>query len=80
MYLVPSPYLCFLIAFGFNLQVLVRQCDSKGPNSSFVLVLNAKGDKLRPKQLDQLPLVNFSKVFSVRNTLLQKMLSYGGEI
>jgi hypothetical protein len=35
-------------------------------------VLNAKGEKLRPKQLDQLPLVNFSKVvadpiaFSVR--------------
>jgi glucose-6-phosphate-specific signal transduction histidine kinase len=35
-------------------------------------VLNAKGEKLRPKQLDQLPLVNFLKVvanqvaFSVR--------------
>jgi hypothetical protein len=24
-----------------------------------VLVLNAKGEKLRPKQMDQLPLVNF---------------------
>jgi hypothetical protein len=33
-----------------------------GPNSSSVLVLNAKGDKLRPKQMDQLPLVNFSKI------------------
>jgi hypothetical protein len=54
-----------------------RAFENKSPT---VLVLNAKGDKLRPKQLDQLPLVNFSKVFSVRNTLLQKMLSYGGEI
>jgi hypothetical protein len=25
-----------------------------------------KGEKLRPKQLDQLPLVNFSKIYSVR--------------
>jgi hypothetical protein len=29
--------------------------------SSSVLMLNAKGEKLRPKQLDQLLLVNFSK-------------------
>jgi hypothetical protein len=25
-----------------------------------------KGEKLMPKQLDQLPLVNFSKIYSVR--------------
>jgi hypothetical protein len=34
-YLVPSPYLCFLIAFGLN--------------SSSVLVLNAKGGEIKAK-------------------------------
>jgi hypothetical protein len=30
-----------------------------GANNDPVLVLNAKGEKLRPKQMDQLPLDNF---------------------
>jgi hypothetical protein len=45
------------------------------------------GEKLRPKQLDQLPLVNFFKKLSVsilgffvQNPLMAKLLSCGGEI
>jgi hypothetical protein len=39
----------------------------KRPNSSSVLVLNAKGGKLRPKQPDQLPLVYSLVYFSKLN-------------
>jgi hypothetical protein len=46
-----------------------------------------KREKLRPKQLDQLPLVNFSKIYIVKeylvfdqNPLIAKPLSSGGEI
>jgi hypothetical protein len=61
-YLVPSPYLCFLIAFGFTRDF----CAAMGLKSQIVLLfwcLMPKGEKLRPNQLDQLPLVNF-KSFS----------------
>jgi hypothetical protein len=47
-------------------------------------VLNAKGEKLRPKQLDQLPLANFENnrvsTFDLsKMLLLQNLLSCGGE-
>jgi hypothetical protein len=60
-YLVPSPYLCFLIAFGFTCDF----CEAMGLKGQIVFLfwcLMPKGEKLRPKQLDQLPLVNFKKL------------------
>jgi hypothetical protein len=57
----------------------------KGPKRSHVLVLNAKGEKLRPKQLDQPTTCEFQN-FSVRvfvfdqNPLIAKLFSYRGEI
>jgi hypothetical protein len=47
-------------------------------------VLNAKGEKLRPKQMDQLPLVNFEnnrvRTFDLsKMLLLQNLVSCGGE-
>jgi hypothetical protein len=47
-------------------------------------VLNAKGGKLRPKQMDLLPLENFEnsrvRIFdSYKILLLQNLASYGGE-
>jgi hypothetical protein len=47
-------------------------------------VLNAKGEKLRPKQMDQLPLMNFENnrvsTFDLsKMLLLQNLVSYGGE-
>jgi hypothetical protein len=86
MYLVPSPSLCFLIAFGFTRDFLWGN-EVKGQIVLLFWCLMLKGEKLRPKQLDQLPLVYFSKIYSVRilvffikTLLLQKPLSCGGEI
>jgi hypothetical protein len=48
MYLVPSSYLCFLIAFD----LIWNFCETmglKGPNSSSILVLNAKGGEIKAK-------------------------------
>jgi hypothetical protein len=47
-------------------------------------VINAKGEKLRPKQMDQLPLVNFEnnrvRTFDLSKILLlQNLISCGGE-
>jgi hypothetical protein len=44
-----------------------------------------KGEKLRPKQMDQLPLVNFEnkrvRIFDLfKMLLLQNLVSYGGRI
>jgi hypothetical protein len=44
-----------------------------------------KGEKLRPKQMDQLPLVNFEnnrvRTFDfVKLLKLQNLVSYGGEL
>jgi hypothetical protein len=46
--------------------------------------LMTKGEKLRPKQMDQLPLVNFKKnrvrIFDLsKKLLLQNFVSCGGE-
>ena len=47
-----------LLPFCSLLTILVRQW-GLGANNDPVLVLNAKGEKLRPKQMDQLQLDNF---------------------
>jgi hypothetical protein len=46
--------------------------------------LMPKGEKLRPNQMDQLPLVNFRnnrvRIFDLSKTLLlQNLVPYGGE-
>jgi hypothetical protein len=46
--------------------------------------LMSKGEKLRPKQMDQLPPVNFKnnrvRIFGLsKRLLLQNLVSYGGE-
>jgi hypothetical protein len=48
----------------------VRQWGLRANNDP-VLVLNAKGEKLRPKQMDQLPLENFENC-RVRTFVLSK--------
>jgi hypothetical protein len=48
MYLVPSPYLYFSIVFGLTCTF----CEAMGlkrPNSSSVLVLDAKGGEIKAK-------------------------------
>jgi hypothetical protein len=65
------------------LTFLVRQWGSRAKNDP-VLVLNAKGEKLRPKQMDQLPLVNLKnnrvRIFDLsKMPLLQNLVSCGGE-
>jgi hypothetical protein len=70
-YLVPSPYLCFLIAFGFTCDF----CEAMELKGQIVLLfwcLVPKGRKLRPKQLDQLPLVNFKNCY-----LMGEKFDYG---
>ena len=64
--------------------MLVRQWGYRAKNDP-VLVLNAKGGgKLRPKQMDQLPLENFEnsrvRTFDLSKILLlQNFVSCGGE-
>jgi hypothetical protein len=61
MYLVPSHYDVFSLPLVFYLQFWY----DNGVKRPLVLpfwCLMPKEEKLRPKQLDQLPLVNFSKI------------------
>jgi hypothetical protein len=51
--------------FSLPLVLLAIFCDAMGLEGQIVLLfwcLMPKGEKLKPKQLDQLSLVNFSKV------------------
>jgi hypothetical protein len=48
MYLVPSSYLCFLIAFNLIWHFCAAM-GLKGPKSSPVLVLNSKGGEIKAK-------------------------------
>jgi hypothetical protein len=62
----------------------VRQWGSRAKNDP-ILVLDAKGEKLRPKQMDQLPLENFEnsrvRIFYLSKILLlQNLASCGGRI
>jgi hypothetical protein len=54
----------------------------KGPNSSSVLVLNTKGGEIKAKATRSTTTCEFFKFFKSfsKNTLLQKLLFYGGEI
>jgi hypothetical protein len=61
MYLVPSHYLCFLVAFGF----ICNFCETMGlkrPNSSSVLVLNAKGGEIKAKATELTTTCEFFKI------------------
>jgi hypothetical protein len=56
----------------------------QGPKMIPFWCLMPKREKLRPKQMDQLPLVNFKnnrvRIFDLSKTLLlQNLVSYGGE-
>jgi hypothetical protein len=88
MYFVPScPYVFSLLSmFTCNFW---RGNGVKRPLSSPFWCLMPKGEKLRPKQLDQPPLVNF-KIFELvyliktlliakRSSLIIKLFSFGGE-
>jgi hypothetical protein len=60
IYLVPSHYPYFLIALGFTCNF----CEAMGLKGQIVLLfwcLMPMGEKVMPKQLDQLPPVYFSK-------------------
>jgi hypothetical protein len=64
MYLVPISYLCFPIAFD----LICHFCEAMGLKGLIVLLfwcLMPKGEKLRPKQLDQPTTCDFQN-FSVR--------------
>jgi hypothetical protein len=57
----PESLSVFSIAFGFTCDL----CKAMGLRGQIVLLfwcLMPKGEKLRSKQLDQLPLVKFSKI------------------
>jgi hypothetical protein len=61
MYLVPSHYLCFPIAFGFTCNF----CEAMGlkrPNSSSVLVLNAKWGEIKAKATGLATTCEFFKI------------------
>jgi hypothetical protein len=74
MYLVPSSYLCFLIAFD----VIWHFCEAMRLKGQIVLLfwcLMPKGEKLRPKQQDQPTTCDF-KVFCVRILGVRSKPSY----
>jgi hypothetical protein len=59
-YLVPSAYMCFLIAFGFTCDF----CEAMGfkrPNSSSVLMFNAKGGEIKAKATGSATTCEFQK-------------------
>jgi hypothetical protein len=83
VYLLPSPYLCSYCLFALNWQFWWGN-GVKGPRMIPFWCLIPKGEKLRPKQTDQLPLVNFEnnrvRTFWFAKILqLQNLVSYGGE-
>jgi hypothetical protein len=65
MYLVPSHYLCFVIAFGFTCD-FCKAMGLKGPNSSSVLVLNAKGGEIKAKATGSATTCVFFKNITMR--------------
>jgi hypothetical protein len=83
--------LSFHCLIAISSQILVRQWGLR-PQVSPFWCLMPKGEKLRPKQLDQLPLVNFKNIVfwtcifdqnpldNKRSPLITKLLSCGGGI
>jgi hypothetical protein len=71
------PFLLLIDIFGETMGFI-------GPRMTPFWCLMPKGDKLRPKQMDQLPLVNFEnnrvRTFDLsKMLLLQNLVSCGGE-
>jgi hypothetical protein len=69
-------HICNLIAFLLLINIFGEAMGLKGPKMIPFWCLMPKGEKLRPKQMDQLPLVNF-KNNRVRIVYLSKMLFVG---
>jgi hypothetical protein len=82
-YSPPSSYLCSHCHFALNWHFWWG-IGVKGPRMILFWCLMPKGEKLRPKQMDQLPLMNFEnnrvRTFDLSKILLsQNLVSYGGE-
>jgi hypothetical protein len=82
-YSPPSSYLCSHCLFALNWHFWWGN-GVKGPRMILFWCLMPKGQKLRPKQMDQLPLVNFEnnrvRTFDLSKILLlQNLVSHGGE-
>ena len=83
VYLTPSSFLCSYCLFALNWHFWWGN-GVKGPIMIPFWCLMPKGEKLRPKQMDQLPLVNFKnnrvRIFDwSKILLLQNLVSCGGE-
>jgi hypothetical protein len=75
---------CNLIAFLLLIDIFGEAMGLKGPIMIPFWCLMPKGEKLRPKQMDQLPLVNLKnnrvRIFDLsKMLLLQNLVSWGGE-
>jgi hypothetical protein len=68
--------LAILLPFLLLINIFGEAMGLKGPKMIPFWCLMPKGEKLRPKQMDQLPLVNF-KNNRVRIVYLSKMLFVG---
>jgi hypothetical protein len=83
VYLIPSSFLCSYCLFALNWHFWWGN-GVKDPIMIPFWCLMPKGEKLRPKQMDQLPLVNFDnnrvRTFDLsKMLLLQNLVSCGGE-
>jgi hypothetical protein len=83
VYLIPSSFLCSYCMFALNWHFWWGN-GVKGPIMTPFWCLMPKGEKLRPKQMDQLPLVNSENnrvgTFDLsKMLLLQNLVSCGGE-
>jgi hypothetical protein len=83
VYLIPSSFLCSHCLFALNWHFWWGN-GVKGPKMIPFWCLMPKGEKLRPKQMDQLSLVNFKNsrtriCILPKMLLLQNSVSCGGE-
>jgi len=83
VYSPPSSFLCSYCLFALNWHFWWGN-GVKGPKMIPFWCLMPKGEKLRPKQMDQLPLENFEnsrvRIFDLSKILLlQNLVSCGGE-
>jgi hypothetical protein len=83
VYLTPSSFLCSNCLSALNWHFCVAM-GFKGPKMILFWCLMPKGEKLRPKQMDQLPLVNFEnsrvRIRFCQNTLIAKFGLLWGRI
>jgi hypothetical protein len=83
VYLIPSSFLCSIFRL-LLIDIFGEAMGLKGPKMITFWCLMPKGEKLGPKQMDQLPLVNFRnnrvRIFDLsKMLLLQNLVSCGGE-